>query len=364
MIATHDFQQMESTGIDPTLMAIPLNEIHTAHLPKAGQKVLLKLHFSDFQLSQISSLGDLRYNVEDNLIAIKFPIDKDVLGVLELKGQLGEDGRQFKTDVYFFRTELVENTPRADFVSSTFKALLGLSLETHLQISEIGLDGRFRFVFELYQISKMLQLRQIAYRLMVIEQATGESIQLPKHLSANEQETITFIYRAIVERSFMLPVESFYIPLIANKECLNWFINFLSQSPMTLPGKKSVKNLFGKKINLGQETVTIIDGVLENLDKVKQELALNNGDKVSVEIRSLIGQIKIELPFAPRLPVNAWDSNIQSLIDLESQLDNQLVERYNDLAAATLAGLTKEEIAEVTARPELNFGVPDNEDGE
>lgn len=363
MLAASYLQQMGIATIPPTLAGIALSESHPLHLPQAGQEILLKLHFSDFQLSQISSLVDLNYEVEDNLVTMKFPIDKDVLGVLELNGQLAEDGRQFKTYEYFFRTELVQDNPRADFVSSTFKALLGLSSETHLQISEMGLDGRFRFVFELYQISKMLQLRQIAYRAMVIEQATEQSFQLPKHLSANELEMIAFIYRAIVDRSFVLPTESFYIPLVANKECLDWFTEFLLRSPMTLDKKESI-NLFGKTINLGPESIIIESGQIQDVDRVRKELESNDGHKVLIEIRSLIGQAKFDLPFAPRLPVNAWDSNIQSLIDLESQLDNRLAELYNDLAAATLAGLTEEEIAEVTARPELNFGAFDDEDGE
>jgi hypothetical protein len=93
-------------------------------------------------------------------------------------------------------------------------------------------------------------------------------------------------------------------------------------------------------------------------------LKTNDGHDVLVEIISPTGIIHFDFPKAPRLPLNAWDSNTQVLIDLESHLDSRLAELYNDLAAATLAGLTAEEIAEVTARPELNFGAFDNEDGE
>jgi len=71
-------------------------------------------------------------------------------------------------------------------------------------------------------------------------------------------------------------------------------------------------------------------------------------------IRSLTNQALFELPEAPRLPLNPWDSRIQSLIDLERELDSRLIERYHALAASTLAGLSEEERARVTRRVELD----------
>lgn len=364
MSAISDLHQMGIATIPPTLNGIALGETFPLQIPQAGQEIQINLNFPDFQVSQICSLANFRYEVKDNLIIIKFLLDIDVIGIMELKGQLINNGNQFRIDEYFFSTELVRKSARATFVSSTFKALLGLSSKTHLQILEMGLDRTFKFPLELYEISKLLKLRQITYRLMIIEQATGYIFQTPEQFSATDQEAIAFICKAIIERSFIWPTELIYLPLVANQEHLSMFNNFFSQSPLTLSDGNSLRILFGKTIHLGQETVTILEGTIENLDKVEQQLTLSNGQKVLVEIRSLIGQIKVELPNAPRLPVNAWDPNIQSLIDLESKLDTQLADHYNDLAAATLAGLTDEEIAEVTARPELNFGIPDNEDGE
>ena len=52
------------------------------------------------------------------------------------------------------------------------------------------------------------------------------------------------------------------------------------------------------------------------------------------------------------------------LVDLEPHLDSHLVERYHALAAATLSGLTEEEKAEVTTRPEFGeaFLIADSEE--
>jgi hypothetical protein len=51
------------------------------------------------------------------------------------------------------------------------------------------------------------------------------------------------------------------------------------------------------------------------------------------------------------LPANIWNDDFQMLVDMESQLDAALVERYNDLAAASLSGLNEDEKAQITMRP-------------
>jgi hypothetical protein len=56
---------------------------------------------------------------------------------------------------------------------------------------------------------------------------------------------------------------------------------------------------------------------------------------------------------APHLPTKVWDKDLQMLIDMESQLDAVLVERYNALAASTLEGLDDEERVAITERPHL-----------
>jgi hypothetical protein len=111
--------------------------------------------------------------------------------------------------------------------------------------------------------------------------------------------------------------------------------------------------LLGQEISLGHETVIIEDGIVEDRDRIIQEMSSNDGHNVEVKFRSLTGQIRYELPEAPRLPVAAWDPIIQKLIDLEEKLALELAARYHALAASTLANLTEEEKAEITSRPEL-----------
>ena len=229
--------------------------------------------------------------------------------------------------------------------------MLGLANEVALRIPDINLDMKLRFEQSLLEISRKLQWRQLAYRLLVIEKATGLEFTLPMQISGNEMGTIAFIYHAIIERSFDWPDETFTLLLPANKEGLDVLSDLTQPISLTFFSPRPIsKLLFGKEVLLGQEEVTIQSRRIENLNEVLQELACGDGHLVEVIIRLLDGQIHHNLPEAPRLPDNAWDSNIQSLIDLESQLDHRFAEGYHALAAATLEGLSEEEKAAVTAR--------------
>src|SRR5262249_47615370 len=112
------------------------------------------------------------------------------------------------------------------------------------------------------------------------------------------------------------------------------------------------KQLLGHTIHLGQQILTIKDGVLKDFDRVIQELAKDDRHIVPAIFISSTGQYIFSFPDALRLPDKPWDSLIQHLIDIEPHLYQQLSERYHALAASTLSGLTEEEIAEVTARPD------------
>jgi hypothetical protein len=232
--------------------------------------------------------------------------------------------------------------------------MLSLAEDVYLRIPELQLDLALKFDEPLLDISQMLRRRQIAYRIMVIEKATGYEFQLPLDISGEQVETIALIYHAIVERSFDWPIDSITVFFPASEEWLNR-LTFVNQfDAFTLGPDPIARNLFGKQISLGEGNVTVLDKSIENFDKVQQKLTCNDGHTVPVVIRSLSGHGRYVLPEAPRLPVAPWDSMIKELINLEAQLDARLVERYHALAASTLEGLTEEEKTAITARPELD----------
>jgi hypothetical protein len=310
--------------------------------------------FPDFRFHLTGPLLDFQSAVTEGSVKAKVALGKNVFAEIELKGYLEKDGTYFHTEEVFLQMRTTREIVQAEFVASTLIAMLGLADEVDLQIPDIKLNMKLSFEQSLLAISRKLQWRQLAYRLMVIEQAIGLEFNLPMHVSGNEMESIAFIYHAIVARSFDWPDETFGLRLPANQVGLDILSSLTQPISLTFFSPQPIsKFLFGKEILLGQEQVTIQSRRIINLNEVSQELSSGDDHLVEVIMQPLDGQLHHELPDAPRLPAELWNANIQSLIDLESELDARLANGYHALAAATLEGLSEEEKAAVTAR--FNF---------
>jgi len=244
------------------------------------------------------------------------------------------------------------------FVTYTLFALLGLSRKVDLRLHVPGIEPiiSLRFETPLLAISKYLQSRQIAYKVMVIERAAHQQFTFPTTRSAVEVATISFIYEAIAKRSFLWPdnYDGRMIPLPATPEGLNELRALKQTRDLTFGPLPLTKTLFGETLFLGVGTATVLDAAIEVDDEAKGAMERGDGRDVQVRVRSMSGRMRYHLPDAPRISDEQWDRNTKALIDIEAQLDAALVERYNTLAAATLAGLTEDEKARVTAR--VDFG--------
>jgi hypothetical protein len=225
-----------------------------------------------------------------------------------------------------------------------------------LQLHIPGIEPLVSLDTSLSAASQYLQSRQLAYKLMVIEKATREEFVLPITRSAVEVATICFVYEAIVKRSFLWPdnYEGGVIRLPSSVEALNELLGLMQGKDLQFGPQPLSRTLFDKTIVLGVGTITVLDAVIEESDSVRAAIERGDVRDVRVRVRSLSGRIRYDLPDAPRISEENWDRNTQALVDIEPQLDAALFERYNALAAATLAGLTAEEKAQVTAR--VDFG--------
>jgi hypothetical protein len=206
----------------------------------------------------------------------------------------------------------------------------------------------------LLKISNLLRARQTAYRLMVIERATGKEFRITPDITEQGVIDIAFAYHAIVDRSFVwelnpgkvtAPATHEYLAQLPQKEQSMRYEEHFARHDLTI---------LDETVSLGSGTTIVEDFFIVDEDKVRQELAMNDGHTVEYVAGSLSGRAFWNYPEAPRLPDSPWDSKIQALIDLESELDTRLSERYNAFAASTLEGLTEEEKRAVTARPELD----------
>jgi hypothetical protein len=342
-----------ATTTSPIIASV-LTEAMTMLAPETSLEVRLVLTMPDFQSGFSIPLTEITPVINSDTIIAEAHIDHNVRLLLTLTGLLDKSGVEFQIRQASIKIAPLEETAFAEFVATTLNALLTLTEEVHLDMPEVGLNLHLRFGLPLLEISKMLQARQTAYRLMVIEQATGNQLLLPSRFSVDEMERIIFTYQAIVERSFDWQFGTQVLFVSANREGLDEIMRIQQSASWTFTVDRETVLTLDKPIFLGNAKVTVNDAFIENFNEVITEIETFDNHPVRVVIGSTSNRARFDLPDAPHLTDISWDSKIQRLIDLESQLDAHLVSRYHALAAATLEGLTEEEKATITRRPELN----------
>lgn len=323
-------------------------------LTKYSSNFSLKFAVPDFQIELAVPITDIIHSIEAGEVILRAALNRDVTAVLTFTGELNGDDGEFGIKNVRFNVEGTSGSASTDFVVCSLIAMFGLADQVSLYIPEIHFSLGLRFNEVLLDISHMLRRRQLAYRIMVIEMATGHDLRWPLEVSGEEVETIAIIYHAIVERTFVWPIDSITVLFPATEAVLAQLV-FVNQFDCFALGPDSVfKTLFGRQISLGLGSVTVLDKYFEDFDRVRETLARNDGQNVPVIVRSLTGQARYEFPNAPQWGDKVWEPMYQTLIDLEPHLDRRLTGRYCALAAATLSGLTDEEKERITARPDLD----------
>jgi len=346
------------------MSTITLDQPITGPVIQGSVPISLPLPRPDSNLSLLINAPRVRYRleapivgspiIEENRITVRFIVDDNVYLDLNLIGQSIEQENKFNVGQFSLFYQIEERRPRAHFVADTLMAVLGLAGKVYLKISEPEVSTNLNLEPSLLEISKRLHRRQMAYRLMVIEKATGKQFFLPSAISEKEMAMIAFVYHAIVDRSFIWLGRSFDTSIPATQENASGFAQLVQPFRWSLPVEPLNETVLGQSINLGRATVTMEDAVVKNLNKVREQLEHRDGRQVTLEIRSLSGQDKYEFTELPYKSDILWEPKIQTLIDLEPYLDAALTERYHALAASTLEGLTEEEKTAITARPELD----------
>ncbi len=334
----------------------------TVPVPQIAQSVALQIAIPDFQIHLEMPLEDVISNMSAGKVLLRATVDEEVAIILTVAGRLIED--QFQIEGVYFKTEAPFESARASFVASTLHAMFGLSKGVNLHVPELEINLELEFSRPLLDVSHMLSRRQLEYRIMLIERAIGYKFMLPSDLTAEQVRDVALVYHAIVHRTFVWPVNSIGVSFPATNESHNYLKAGNQDASFTFVPQPQRRILFGKDILLGNGSLTIENKFIEDFDKALEKLTRNDGHEVAVVIRSLSGQGRYDFPDAPRLSDSPWEPMIQMLIDLEPHLDSHLVERYHALAAATLSGLTEEEKAEVTTRPEFGeaFLIADSEE--
>lgn len=322
-------------------------------IPETSSDLSLQIDIQAFQSTFVLPLVNISPIWNEGKVVLKTAVDEHSRLAFTLLGEFAGYAKPFKIKQLTLSLDKDSRLASSEFMLVSMWVLLALAEQIHLSMVDQRMDLSFGFDAPLLEISEMLRRRQIAYRMMVIERATGLQFDLPVEISGEEVEELALIYHAIVDRSFDWPIDEITVFFPATKQWQERLQSANELPSFTLGPDPVHKTLFGKQVYLGERTVTLLDKIIENLDQVKQELSANNGHEVPVVIRSRSGHGRYQFPSVPRLPASPWSENIKQLVNLDEQLDSKLFKRYNELAAATLAGLSDDEKIAITARPTI-----------
>ena len=322
-------------------------------LPQVQPGLSLCFDIPTFQSQLTIPILDVESDMKAGRVVFKGAINNEAILILTGTGKLNEEEDSFKIEHINLHMERLAETARADFIAATIRAALVLADEFHVRIPSIQLDITLKFDEPLLDISQILRRRQLDYRIMVIERTIRHEFHLPLDISGDEVRDITLAYHAIVDHSFVWPINSITVFFPATREWANTLARLRQEASIPIGPDPFSLELFGHQIQLGQRGIIIQDAVIENFEIAQKEINKDNGQLIPVVIRSASGQAKYDFFGAPQPPTVMWDSHLQSMVELESQFDAALVARYHALAATTLTGLSEEEKKEVTAAPNL-----------
>lgn len=338
-------------------------ESNTANVSYASFQTLsktnnlfFKVGFSDFDYKFKLGITDLESSLDSNEIIFYLSLDNQLTFRLVLEGYWTQDKEpQFQHKSSNWNLHQKQETPVSNFLLSTFWAMMNLSENVKINLPDVNYSFTSSYNLPLNEINQILQERQIAYRLLVIENALGISLPFPNgFISGEDIESIAFCYHAIVDREFDWFANPTIIPWESSKESFSWLPEKNEPTPITFKPSPVIKYIFGVGINLGVLAAKLDNAVIENYDEVKENLSKLNGRIVEVKLRSISGVSRMIALQVPSLPPNPWTPELQKLIDLDSQLDSISLERFFNLAFATLEGLTEEQKKAITKRPELD----------
>lgn len=329
-------------------------------LPKP-QGSLLAIDVPTFGVHMQGEITDLDVGAGYRDVTFESFVDAGVSALLTLRSEYSNGvGSDLQIKAASLSLRVNDHRPRTHFIADTLYAMLGLAGPVKVSIPGLNIDLGLHFTMPPSEVAAFLQTRQTYFGLMVIEKATGLKFDIPPHISGEEMNSIALAYHAIVAGQFIWLVNDMTQPTPANEEMLAWFNNLQPAEPngctytLQLGPSREVRKIFGQDVTLGNQSVFIVDGLIENRDDLLRELAMNDGHIVPITFRPRGRRGRYVFTNAPRLPDNPWDEKIEGFIKLEEGLNERLAARYHELAASTVADLTPEEIEAVTSRPELD----------
>lgn len=310
-----------------------------------------EIEFSDFGCKFSFEIVEFEGQLPSNKIALYLKFNDNILKI-NLSGDWRNNEGLYVNN-FGFSVEKQAETPTSAFLLKTFWAMLGLSAKVEIKIPALNQKATMSFDSSLNEISELLQIRQMSYRLLVIEKTLKVKLPFPTFIDGEDISLIAFYYHAIVKREFDWFFNPKFIFWLASKEYLSLLPNENKPFPVTIPPEFIAKNIFGHELKLGFIKGQIEKAVIDNYEEVKEKLSKLDGNEILVHLRSLNGMIRLISVDVPTLPKNAFSRELQKLIDLDEKFDSMYFDKYLNSFSNAFEGLTDEQIQAITERPDL-----------
>lgn len=348
LINGYDFRSL-SIPRQPRPIAISPSEIRSIGINNPLHS--FEIEFPDFDSRFSFHIIEVEGELSSNEIILHSRFNDNFVK-MTLSGEWPEDDGLYLNNISL-AIEREGETPLAVFLLKSLWAMFGLGSKAIIHIPVLLDKLPTSFEASISVISDLLETRQIAYRLMVIEKAFDVKLPFPSFVEGEVIEDIAYCYRSVVDRNFEWPCPVIEMPWAASSSYLALLPEQNVPFPIQFGPEPFSKEIFGFPLNLNLQTARIEECILDNFDEVKEKLSKLDGKEVFIKAHSKSGVMLIESITTPTLPKNAFSKAIQQLIDLEEKFDSMILEKYFTLASSTLDGLTERQKEGLTARPEL-----------
>jgi hypothetical protein len=343
-----------TTAVKPEMSANVETASLDSTLLELASETAVELAFAGFDYSFSAPLVELSPIAGSRRVLVKVAVDEAINLVCGMKVKPSDNGEDARFDdevkIHF---ETVRPGPRADFVGATLKPLFWLAETVRLQIPAFQLEARLKFAAPLGEVGPTLRRRMMAHRLMLIERACGARFLMPQPLSRVEEDQITFAWHAIADRSLDWPFDQGSFSFKADEQTREMLAQAEQSGVFKFEASPFDCEVLDQRLALGRAIVTLEGAALVDAEEVRRETERMDGHEFQAAIRTTKGAIWYEFPAAPRLAEVCWDERMLGLINLELPLDQRFFQIVNGFAAGSLAGLTEEEMDELTAPLQL-----------
>ena len=319
------------------------------------RNAFVEFNLTNFNQKLKLEIIEIDWSLNTSTIIFRLKVFDAVFVTLILQGEWkGQKELSFYLNEVGINLENKSEIPISNFVAVSFWAMIGLSNKCSISIQ--SLDYKFSLSFDIPfdKISDLLQERELAYRLMVIEKALNTQLPFPNNgISGDDVENIAFCYHTIAEGKFdWLCKDLTFFPPATNE-----FKDLLPKSDipffLKFPTLNEQRVIFGNQLNLGQFHIVIEKARVTNYNQAKESLLKLDGNPIEIVIKPITGTVKYISFNKPISRVALFNQDIQMLIDLESKLIDAVFEKQVNSFSNAFEGLSNEQIEVLTERPIL-----------